>query len=234
MPTTSSTWIQGMYWLPPATGPPTPGGGAADPEAEERQHLGQRAAAAVEHDAGAHLGHAQPEPARTVRLALPGDADPGQEVAAGRRVLVERLVAVRAVVADGRGGHEHARARRGRLQAGDEVAGAELARGADPALGVLAPPLRDVLAREVHDRVAAGQRLGRRRLLLGAPGDGVARGGAARERGDRVAAGAQALDELRADQAAGAGDGDVHGGGTGRWGCCLTPGRLPPPVWRPR
>ena len=103
---------------------------------------------------------------------------------------------MRAVVADGGGGDEHARARVGRLDPGHEVARAELARGADAALGVVAPALRDVLAREVDDGVAAGERRGGRRLVLGLPRDGAGGGRVARQRDDVVAAGAQALDEL--------------------------------------
>ena len=53
-------------------------------------------------------------------------------------------------------------------QALDEVAGAELARRADPLLDLGRPALRDVLPREVDDRVAAGERVGR-----GGAGDGV-------------------------------------------------------------
>ena len=56
---------------------------AADAELEERQHLRQRAAALVEDDAGADGDDAQAEVGRAVRLALPDDADLGEEVVAG-------------------------------------------------------------------------------------------------------------------------------------------------------
>ena len=73
---------------------------AADAGLEGRQHRLQRAAVLVEHDAGADVHDAQAELGRRVRLALPGDADLGEEVVAGRRVLADALVAVLAVVAD--------------------------------------------------------------------------------------------------------------------------------------
>ena len=56
---------------------------AADAELERRQHLGQRAARLVEHDAGAHVHDAQPELLRGRGLALPDHADLGEEVVAG-------------------------------------------------------------------------------------------------------------------------------------------------------
>ncbi len=89
----------------------------ADAELEERQHLLQRAAALVEHDAGADPHDAHAERLGGGRLALPRDADAGEEVVAGRRLLGHRLVAVRAVVADRGGGDEHARARVGGARA---------------------------------------------------------------------------------------------------------------------
>ena len=143
-----------MYCLPPATGPPTAG-------LEEREHLPQRAAVLVEHDAGAHEHDAQPERLGGLRLALPDDADLGEEVAAGRGVLGQRLVAVRAVVADRGGADEHARAadrRPSRPATRLRVPSSRESRMRR--LRLVAPALGDVLAREVDDGVAAGERLG--------------------------------------------------------------------------
>ena len=216
----------GMYWAPPATGPPTPSLKNGSIFASAPPPWSSSTPVRTVDDAQAEVG-------RPLRLALPDHADFGEEVVAGRGLLVEPLVAVRAVVADRGGGDEHARARLGRLDPGHEVAGAELARAADAALGVVGPALGDVLAREVDDRVAAGERRGRRGLLLRLPRDGARGGRVARQRGDLVAAGAQALDELRAEQSAGSGDGDLHRGSTTRGGSCLTPrSRTCPPCGR--
>jgi hypothetical protein len=70
----------------------------ADPQAEEGQHLAQRAAARREHDAGPGHGDTQPGRGRE-RLPLPGDDDAGEEVLARSRLLIERRVVTRAVVA---------------------------------------------------------------------------------------------------------------------------------------
>ena len=110
MPTTSSAWIHGISCSPPATGPPTPAlkNGSILPSAPPLL---------VEHDAGAHAARrARPSSSARLRLALPGDADAGEEVVARRGVLGQRLVAVRAVVADGRGADQHRRARLGRAR----------------------------------------------------------------------------------------------------------------------
>ncbi len=53
-PVTSLPWIHG-HVLAPA------GHRTAEAEPKRRQHLRERAAVRVEHDAGAHLGHAQAE-----------------------------------------------------------------------------------------------------------------------------------------------------------------------------
>ena len=91
------------------------------------------------------------------------------------------------------------RARVRRLEAGDEVARALLARRDQPALGLRVPALGDVLAGEVDHAVAAGQRGGGGGRGLGIPGDGLdAERGVrlprvAREHGHLVAALAQPL-----------------------------------------
>ena len=110
-----------MYCRPPATGPPPPSLNGSSIFDSAPPLL-------VEHDAGADLHHAQPELRGLVGLALPGDAHLGQEVVARRRVLVEALVAVRAVVADGAGADQRPRPRVGPVDRLDELAGALLAR----------------------------------------------------------------------------------------------------------
>src|SRR5207253_6582776 len=64
---------------------------------------GQGAALLVEHDAYPDQGAAHPGRLHGPRGLLPFDAEPGEEVGAGRAVLGQLLVAVRSVVADGRG-----------------------------------------------------------------------------------------------------------------------------------
>src|SRR5215216_3430633 len=98
------------------------GYGSAGPGPKERQHPGERAAALVEHDAGAHAHDAHAELLGRGRLALPGDADAGEEVVARRRRLAHRLPAMGPVVADRRRRHEHAGPRVRGAQPGDEVA----------------------------------------------------------------------------------------------------------------
>jgi hypothetical protein len=127
---------------------------------------------------------------------------------------------VRAVVADGRRGDEHAGAGVGGTQAGDQVARAELARLAQAPLGVVAPALRDVLAGEVDHPVAPGERLGRRRLVLRPPCDRLDAEGipralrVARQHRHLVAAPAQRADEPRPDPPRGSCDRHPHALGT--------------------
>src|SRR6202042_3771732 len=93
-------------------------------------------------------------------------------VAAGRRLLVQRLLALRSVVADRGGAHERRRpvgAVEG-SQALEEVARAEHPALLDRTLGPLAPTLGDTLAGEVHNRVASGESRGRSRFAQGLPG----------------------------------------------------------------
>src|SRR6185436_10278349 len=188
----------------------------ADAELERPQHLLERAAGGVEHDAGAHPRDAHAELARRPRLTLPLDADPGEEIRARRGVLGQALVAARPVVAGARGADERRRPRVGRLDPGNEVASPGRAAVGDRALGALAPALGDRLAGEVDDGIAAGERGGR-----GRPGERVPalgryaeRGGGlrgvAREDGDAVAPGLEPLDERAAEKAGRAADRDVH------------------------
>ena len=98
-PTTSSMWIHGMYCLPPATGPPAPSLNGVS-IFDSAPPLGSRTT-----------------PVRTsttrvsslLGLLLPGDAHLREESVARRRVLVDALVAARAVVADRAGADEHLR-----------------------------------------------------------------------------------------------------------------------------
>jgi hypothetical protein len=175
---------------------------------------GQRAAGAVQDDAGAHAHHAHAQLGGGLGLALPGHADLGEEALAGRICLDDLLVAARPVVAAGRARDERPRPlrRRQRAQPGHEVAGAQLAAGADALAGRRAPALGDVLAGQVDDRVATPEG-----IRGGGPGGGIparAPPWVARQDRDVVAALAQALHEPRADQAGCARDGDPHDGPT--------------------
>jgi hypothetical protein len=67
---------------------------AAGAELERGDHLAQRAALGVEDDAGAHRDDAQAVGLRGLGLALPADADVGEEVVAGRDLLAHGLGAV--------------------------------------------------------------------------------------------------------------------------------------------
>src|SRR5512133_2725381 len=111
----------GQVLAPTGDGPP-------DAEAEERQHLGQRAALLVERHAGSQHGHPQPVVGGAGGLALPRDAHAGQEVVAGTGVLGDGLVAAGAVVADGRRADQCRGAGFGAADPRDEVARADLAR----------------------------------------------------------------------------------------------------------
>ena len=101
----------------------------------------------------------------------------------------------------------------------DEVPRAQLARGSDAALGVVRPTLGDRLARQVHDGVATGERLGGRRLISGIPP--LARHdprerlpgalGIPRQDGHLVSASLQLAHDGATDQPRGAGDRYAHG-----------------------
>ena len=148
---------------------------AADAEPERRQHLRQRAAVAVEHDAGAHLRRRACRARGRRRRPPPTSTHTSrQEVAPRRGVLVERLFAVRAVVADRRGAEQHRR----------RLAELAIVRAPSPStrlrvpstrlsriarLALRAPALGDRLAGEVHDGVASGERRRRRRLAAAGP-----------------------------------------------------------------
>jgi hypothetical protein len=168
---------------------------------------------AVEHHAGAH---AHDTHGRALGFPLPGLADVGEDVVTRRCVLVDRVGAV-PVVPDGRRRHQRVRARLRRLDACDQVAGADLARVLDAAQAFGVPALGDVLAGEVDDGVTAVECLGRRRTLHRVPADVAT---AAAEHGDLVAASAELLDQERADAAGASGDGDPHSAPNS----CVSPG----------
>ena len=190
---------------------------AADAELEGRQHRLEGSAARVEDDPCADEHDAQAERLGRQRLALPGDAHVGEEVAASGRALVDALVAVLAVEADGGRGEQHAGTRVGGADAGDEVACAELTALADRRLHLGAPALCDGLAREVDHGIATGERRNRRGAGERLPGDGVdpeltlRTVRVAGEHGHLVAPLLEGGDESAADEAGGSGDGHVHG-----------------------
>src|SRR5439155_10098420 len=108
--------------------------------------------------AGANLHHPRAQRARACGLRLPRGAHLREEVSPRRRVLVQRLLAVVAVVADRRGADERSRARLAGLEALDEIARTGHAALADRALRARAPALGDALAGQIDDRVPSLQR----------------------------------------------------------------------------
>ena len=145
----------------------------ADAEPKRRQHLLQRAAVAVEHDAGAHdAPRACRAPSPCAASASHSTHTCARKSLAGRRVLVQRLLAVRAVVADRRGADQRARARLGLPRAPASRLRVPVTRLSRIArLALRAPALGDVLAGQVHDRVAALQRRAGRGLAQQVPGE---------------------------------------------------------------
>lgn len=152
----------------------------AGKELERRQQLGQGPSCRVEHHADAHHGNAQPHALADQGGLLPLDADASQEVVAGRAILGQLLVAVRPVVADGRGVDQDAWIAPGRpwtlRQRLDTVLGAAQPAVADHRLvGIVPAPAEDILAGQVDHRVAVvdllhpGARLHRVALDDGTP-----------------------------------------------------------------
>ena len=212
----SSAWIHGRYWRPPATGPPMP-----------RRKKGSIFASAPPSWSSTtpvrSMATRSPCSAARGGLALPRDAHPGQEVVAGRGVLGDRLVAARAVVADGRGADQDARARLGGADARDEVARADLARVADRAprrssvqrWATFSPARCTTASRPLERRgrrgllAAAARRAPRRRR-----GSARARSGSRESTVTASPRACSARDDRGPDEAGGAGEGDVHGWGT--------------------
>ena len=193
---------------------------SADPEAEERQHLRQRAALGRQNDSGTR--DRRPEARwRPERLVLPRRPRPrrGSRLRPGRPR--HGLIVARAVEAGGGLGDEHGRpvVGRQREQPVHQVAGAGHARVPDGRLGLRRPALRHRLAEQMHDGVGAGQR-GLGRGLVGGPRPGVRLDTrserlasaplVAGERHDLVAAVQEHVDQDSTDQAGGAGDDNSH------------------------
>src|SRR4051794_21246857 len=88
---------------PPLTTGPEP---ATQPHSEQRKHLGQRAAVA-EHQTRPYVRDPDARVLSRRSCRLPRDADLGEEVISGARVLPQELVAAVAVVTDGRTGDQH-------------------------------------------------------------------------------------------------------------------------------
>ena len=199
-----------MYCSPPATGPPTPSlnGGSIFASAPPRRRARRRCAT---DDAHAEL-RGRP------RLALPADAHLARKSSPGGVDSVTRSSPCGAVVADGGGADQHARARVGRAQAGDEVARAGLARVAGCARCACAlqrwatcSPARWTTASRPAS-AAAGRRLRRRPRRPRRPRRAPRRAPrVAREDRDLVAALAQRAHEPGADEAGGAGQHDLIG-----------------------
>ncbi len=223
----------GDVLAPPATGPPTP----------------SRKGGSIFASAPPRGSSTTPVRTCTMRipsfcaarsLRLPCHAHLREEVAPGRRLLVEWLFAVGAVVADRRTAHQHRWSPgRGRTRAQPlhQVARPDRAALADCPLGARAPALRDILAGEMHHRVATFERPHGRRpaqrvpaSTAGTPAAAVARSRVAREHGDLRAILHQRRDERAPDQAGRAGERHPHRltpRRASRWG--RRPGRSRPP-----
>jgi hypothetical protein len=140
----------------------------AQAESEDGQHFTERAAPPSQNDS--ETGDDDPGSLLLglAGLCLPLPADPGEEVGARRVVLIEVLVTVEAVVADGGGGKE--RDAGGLCRQGiDQVHGGENPALCDETLVRPGPPGKDTRAGEVDDQRAPGQM-----LLPGAPAAAVA------------------------------------------------------------
>src|SRR5438067_2342181 len=190
----------------------------AEAETERRQHLRERAAVGPEHHTGAERRDADARRLGRARRLLPAPAEAREKVVARRRGFGEPLVAAIAVPADGAAGDEHARPRGRRSDGADEIP-----RDADAARLEHTPPLGgppsadDRLAREVHDRLGAHDRGGKRlrpccahELDIAAEHLARARLGA-HPRDDRVAIEAQPRNQRAADEAGAARDENTHG-----------------------
>ncbi len=143
--------------------PAPPLASAAQPsghsKAERGKHLGQRAAVAVQHQRGAHLGHPNPGHRRRLRRVLPVAADLGQKSQSRLALLHQFFVAAAAVIADGRAADQ--RPRSAACQECLRRRPGEVGRSLDPAaadfrLGFLCPQGRHRPSRQMHDHVKPG------------------------------------------------------------------------------
>src|SRR5205823_3107272 len=140
---------EGVFAIDPRHPLPPASDGTAGAEAERQQHLLQRAAALVEHDAEPQNDQAR-ERLRLASGGLPLFSELREEAAAARRRLVGGLVAEEAVVADGGGADERARLARIRAHRLDQRTRRVEAARDQPLLARWRPtPLAHVLAREI-------------------------------------------------------------------------------------
>ena len=210
IPSSSSTWIQDTYWRPPASGPPMPSLKGVSSLAR-KPPPGSRTCPVRTID------QAQADRLGLVRGALPLLDDLGVEAIAGGRGLVDDRLAAVPVEADRRLADQHPRLA---LQAGDradQVAGPGAAALEDPLLRLVGPALVDLLAEQVDDAVDAVEGRGRGSFegrLPGVPEDagvGASRPLRVTRQADHcVASDQQRVAEGRPDEAAGAGDEDLH------------------------
>src|SRR6266536_914501 len=145
---------------------------AAEAEAERQKHAREDTALATEDDAAPRSRNADAGIGRGRRRCFPLHADAGDEIVSRRALLVERLVAAIAVVADRRGRDEYRwrtcefreRARQQRR--------AVRARLEDQALACVGPPLvADASAGKVDDTADAFEPGGVDRPRLGVPAE---------------------------------------------------------------
>ncbi len=184
---------------------------AAEPGLERQRHRGQGTARSADDDPLARRHDADAGVPRRVRRLLPGSAHVGEEALTPWRLLVDRLIASRAVgthrgrVDEDRGRRFHAgdrlRKRPRRLHAAAE----------DGLLATGSPDAEERDGREVDDGVDALQSAVVERSGGRIPGD-LARTGllVAHEPDDAMARSRQVVREVRPDEAARAGDRDLE------------------------
>ena len=182
-------------------------------EPEQWQQASPRAASARHHQPAARVHYAYTGLARLVSGRLPGLDDLGEEAASAWRGLVDRPRAGVAVEADSRRGDEDRRLRIEHRDGMRDGLGA-----ADPALPDLAlvgigPALvADADAGQMDHAVDPGQPIEVDRAATGVPLGLVGSDGAAADEPEHlVALAAKGGYERGADEAGGAGDGDLHG-----------------------
>ena len=195
----------GMYWWPPASGPPTP-------SLNGSSSCLSRPPSRVEHRRAAEDRDPQRVRARVERRRLPlGDHAAGPVLGVGRRLVDDRLAAL-AVVADRGLADEGPAASEGGVHPSTRFFVARMRLSGSVASPPRCQPLVDVLADQVDDRVDAFER-GLRGALFGrlpcVPGDGrVARAGphgVAGEADDLVTSREQRVARCGADQTGRAG-----------------------------
>ncbi len=154
--------IHGQYWRPPASGPPTPSLNGVEQLLEQAALLGQDQPGAHDHQPQVALG--------LLGGRLPVDDHARVEGRARSGGLVDDRLAAVAVVADRGLADHHPRARARRLDPLDQVAGRIDPARADAPLRLVGPALVERLAEQVDHGVGSLQRLRRRSLGLGIPG----------------------------------------------------------------